>query len=67
MLTIEEQERRAYITGNTQLAAALGSVLDADSEEGEMIQMLGERINDLERDLDAAEEELVDLRNRLNI
>lgn len=31
MLTLEEQERRAYISGNTQLADALGAVMDAIS------------------------------------
>lgn len=67
MLTIEEQERRAYIAGNMQLADALGTVLDADSEEGETTQMQDERIRELERDLDDAEDELAHLRNKLNI
>jgi urocanate hydratase len=32
MLTLEEQERRAYISGNTQLAAALGAQIDVNDK-----------------------------------
>lgn len=32
MLTLEEQERRAYISGNAQLADALAFAIDMESE-----------------------------------
>jgi phage shock protein A len=36
MLTIEEQERQAYASGNTALAAALARVIDLENEACEL-------------------------------
>ena len=36
MLTIEEQERQAYASGNTALAAALSQVIDLENEACEL-------------------------------
>lgn len=45
MLTLEEQERRAYISGNTELAAALAAAVDAENERDDLQEAL-----DYERD-----------------
>ena len=54
MLTVEEQERRAYISGNVELAAAFGASMDlkreADALE-EQLQVADERIAELEQEL----------------
>ena len=36
MLTIEEQERAAYASGNTALAAALARVIDLENEAADL-------------------------------
>lgn len=52
MLTLEERERRAYITGDLQLAAVLGEAIDAESERIENLKWenehLRDRVNELE-------------------
>lgn len=53
-LTLEEQERRAYISGDTERAALLAAVVDGDGEDPRIAELeavvdeLNERIADLE-------------------
>ena len=60
-LTLEEQERRAYISGDTERAALLAALVDGDeriAELDERIAELDERICDpkvLEQALEALE------------
>lgn len=56
MLTIEEQERRAYISGNVELAAALGASIDFESD----------RVGELEHDNEALSSELSDTCDELD-
>lgn len=58
MLTLEEQERRAYISGNTELAAALGAALDAEHHEVEL--------NEAQQRIEELEDEVADLEDRLD-
>lgn len=50
-LTLEEQERRAYISGDTGRAALLAALVDGD----ERIAKLEEDIAKLEEDIDELE------------
>ena len=57
MKTLEERERLAYISGNVELAAVLGEIIDGDSEalcecEHE-VNMLKLEIDDLRYELEA--------------
>ena len=58
MLTLEEQERRAYIAGNAELAAALAIAIDGESEEVEELEhevrQLKQQVVDLEAELEDA-------------
>lgn len=69
MLTIEEQERRAYISGNVELAAALGASMDLESERvGEAehdARELRREVDDLEEQLQTADERIAELERKL--
>ncbi len=69
MLTIEEQERRAYISGNVELAAALGATIDAESERvGELEhdnEMMSAELRDTSEELDAAHDRIAELEQAL--
>ena len=59
MMTLEERECRAYIDGNTTLAAAyalaLQAIDDLIEEQGEEIEMLRKNVDRLEDQLDRIE------------
>lgn len=57
MLTPEEQERRAYINGNVELAAAIGASIDLESE----------RIEEAEHDARESKREVDDLTEQLQV
>lgn len=59
-LTLEEQERRAYISGNTELAAALAAALDAQGTGVELTHAQ-DRIEELEDRIRELEDEVSDL------
>lgn len=69
MLTIEEQERRAYISGNTELAAALGASMDLESERVDEAEHdareLKREVEDLEEQLQVADERIAELEQEL--
>lgn len=56
MLTLEEQECRAYIAGNVELAAALGAAIDVESE----------RVEELEHEVSMRDDEIASLRAQLD-
>ncbi len=70
MLTLEEQERRAYITGNVELANALGASIDAESgrvEEAEhYARELKREVDDLSYQIAAADERIAELEAQLD-
>lgn len=70
MLTIEEQERRAYISGNIELAAALGASIDAESgrvEEAEYAaRELQREVDDLSEQVAIADERIAELEAQLD-
>lgn len=49
-LTLEEQERRAYISGDVKTAALLALAIDGDDELTERIQMLEDEVAELRRE-----------------
>lgn len=51
MLTIEEQERAAYASGNTALADALAQVIDLENEACELRDVIRDAVDliDLEK------------------
>lgn len=72
-LTLEEQERRAYICGNVVLAAALAHAIDGiDEKNAELeeevadLKQTNDRVqkaaDDLEEELHQVEEKVLDLR-----
>ena len=69
MLTIEEQERRAYISGNVELAAALGAATDLESDRVEEAEHdareLRREVDDLEEQLQVADERIAELEAEL--
>lgn len=69
MLTIEEQERRAYISGNVELAAALGASMDLESERVDEAEHdareLRREVDDLEEQLQIADERIAELEAEL--
>lgn len=69
MLTIEEQERRAYISGNVELAAALGATTDLESERAEELEhdnrMLNSELSDTCDELDVARNRIAELEQEL--
>lgn len=65
MLTIEEQERRAYISGNVELAAALAAI-DEDGRESEDElrhdrDMMSAELRNTTEELDAAHARIAEL------
>lgn len=69
MLTIEEQERRAYISGNVELANALGAAMDLESDRVEEAEHdareLRREVDDLEEQLRVADERIAELEQEL--
>lgn len=69
MLTIEEQERRAYISGNVELANALGAAMDLESDRVEEAEHdareLRREVDDLEKQLQVADERIAELEQEL--
>ena len=45
MLTIEEQERAAYASGNTALAAALARVIDLEDQAAELRAIIRDAVD----------------------
>lgn len=45
MYTIEEQERAAYASGNTALAAALAQVIDLENEAAELRAVIRDAVD----------------------
>lgn len=56
MLTLEELERRAYISGNVELAAAYATAINVESEQvlelEHEVRHLKEAVENLEAELD---------------
>ena len=50
MLTIEEQERQAYASGNTALAAALAQVIDLENEAAELRDVIRDAVDLIDQD-----------------
>ena len=50
MLTIEEQERQAYASGNTALADALGQVIDLENEACELRAIIRDAVDQIDED-----------------
>ena len=44
-MTIEEQERAAYASGNTALADALGQVIDLENEAAELRDVIRDAVD----------------------
>lgn len=69
MLTLEEQERRAYINGNVELAAAIGASIDLESERIEEAEHdareLKREVDDLTEQLQVADERIAELEQEL--
>lgn len=69
MLTLEEQERRAYISGNTELAGALGASMDLESDRVDEAEHdareLRREVDDLEEQLQVADERIAELEQEL--
>lgn len=69
MLTLEEQERRAYINGNVELAAAIGASIDLESERIEEAEHdareLKRKVDDLTEQLQVADERIAELEQEL--
>lgn len=55
MLTLDELERRAYISGNTELAAAYATAIDLESEKAEELE---HEVRHLKETIDSLESEL---------
>ena len=64
-LTLEEQERRAYLAGDTVLAAALAAAVDAQ-EEADEVEDLRARCADLEVENDILQDKLAAARRSLD-
>jgi predicted nuclease with TOPRIM domain len=62
MRTLEELERHAYISGNTELAGAYARALDVENEQ---IEELEHEIRGLKSDLADFEGEVYDLNDQL--
>lgn len=69
MLTPEEQERRAYISGNVELAAAIGASIDLESDRVEEAEHdareLKREVDDLSEQLQIADERIAELEQEL--
>ncbi|CAB5222924.1 hypothetical protein UFOVP374_43 [uncultured Caudovirales phage] len=50
MLTIEEQERAAYASGNTALAAALGRVIDLENRASDLRAVIRDAVDLIDQD-----------------
>lgn len=50
MLTIEEQERQAYASGNTALADALGQVIDLENQACELRAIISDAVDLIDQD-----------------
>lgn len=57
MLTLNELERRAYISGNVELANAYGAQMDSESEQ---IEELEHEVRHLKETVDNLEAELLE-------
>ena len=70
MLTLEERERRAYITGNVELAAALAESVDVVSDEVDELRhengMLKAELADTEDELDVANGRIAELEAQID-
>jgi hypothetical protein len=69
MLTIEERERRAYISGNVELAAALAAGIGFESGLVEELEhdnrMLSSELSDTCDELNAARDRIAELEAEL--
>ena len=50
MHTIEEQERQAYASGNTALAAALAQVIDLENQACELRNVIRDAVDLIDQD-----------------
>jgi len=50
MLTIEEQERQAYASGDTALAAALARVIDLENQACELRAVIRDAVDLIDQD-----------------
>lgn len=56
MMTLDEMERRAYVSGNTELSVVLGAAIDlsrlaTDGHEADVCEDVCEEADDIEREL----------------
>ena len=51
MLTIEEQERAAYASGDTKLAAALARVIDLENAAAELRDVIRDAVDLIDQDI----------------
>jgi hypothetical protein len=51
MLTIEEQERVAYASGDTKLAAALARVIDLENAAAELRAVIRDAVDLIDQDI----------------
>jgi hypothetical protein len=50
-MTIEEQERQAYASGNTKLAAALAQVIDLENQACELRAVIRDAVDLIDQDI----------------
>lgn len=50
MHTIEEQERQAYASGDTKLAAALAQVIDLENQAAELRDIIRDAVDLIDQD-----------------
>lgn len=61
MLTLEEQERRAYISGDMRTAEVLAHAIDGDDELSADRQLFEKQRDSVQEELDAANERIAEL------
>lgn len=65
-LTLEEQERRAYISGDVKTAALLALAIDGDDELSADLQRQEDATRDAEREADRLREDVEALEDRVH-
>lgn len=65
MLTLEEQERRAYISGDTDRAALLARAIDSEAAGAPKIRKLQAQIDNYDDEVQILEDDIESLREQV--